>query len=124
MTWDIYTIAKAKLDEDANNAVLAMIMEEMDRLKLQRCPECSGYGHSAKRCPTTIKVNQLTTGIRKQAAVIKAIRATVRAKEPAKPVKEKGPILKKNYSPKKRKILPKNDLIDSQNQSKRRKIID
>ena len=46
-------VNKLKTSEDKKLAAAAELMvHELDDLKKQKCPFCSGYGHAAKDCPT------------------------------------------------------------------------
>ena len=43
---------------------------EIDRLAKQKCPYCSGFGHSGNDCPTDYKLGQLRLGVREQATIL------------------------------------------------------
>ena len=53
---------------------------EFKRLAKQKCPYCSGWGHSGNDCPTDAKLLVLRRGVKEQSKVIQEIRSIGRTK--------------------------------------------
>ena len=72
-----------KVDEGVDPGhIRNTLSAELDRLMLQRCPDCSGYGHTSNLCPTRVKVGQLRMGVREQRALVDLVRKKCRAAFP------------------------------------------
>ena len=78
---------KDKIDEAANKAATPAaatardaMMLELNKLVLQRCYYCNGYGHAAKHCPTGVKLEQLKGGVRELGVVLRACLKTSQVK--------------------------------------------
>ena len=79
MNWSIKTAIDAAANSGNQTAAAARILKpEIDRLNNQRCPYCSGYGHSGNDCPTDAKISNLRQGPREQAAIISLLRKQCR----------------------------------------------
>ena len=80
--WEFEVILKQKIAEYPNWCVYKAIKTETDRLVKQRCPFCSGWGHSGKDCPTDYKLSQLCGGVREQTQVIQFLRKSLKTAMP------------------------------------------
>ena len=54
-----------------------LIMLELDRLAIQQCRDCDGWGHSEKDCPTSSKVTLLAAPKPIRKKVLKAAYGTI-----------------------------------------------
>ena len=55
--WKFFTtIQTDALKNDAAPFVKSVALE-VAKLNQQQCPSCSGFGHAAKDCPTTVKLS-------------------------------------------------------------------
>ena len=71
--WHFYMLVAEdtkKTEEKEPNKFACDIWPEVERLSKQRCPYCSGFGHSGKDCPTDAKLSSLRGGVREQNKVI------------------------------------------------------
>ena len=69
MTWALWDIIKKGADAEVNDLAggpNSALLPEFDRLKIQKCPYCSGFGHSGNDCPTDAKISHLRGGLREQ----------------------------------------------------------
>ena len=79
--WNFYLKLAELIQEEKNAAGArpATAMEnEFKRLAKQKCPFCSGYGHSGDLCPTDWKIAKLRGGIREQNQILTSIRKKLR----------------------------------------------
>ena len=81
VTWNI----KAFIEKDIENnrrerrtGYSLALLPEIERLNKQRCPYCSGWGHSGRDCPTDAKLRHLRGGVREQNAALMQARAAAR----------------------------------------------
>ena len=51
---------------------------EFERLAVNKCAYCSGWGHSAKDCPTDAKISHLRGGVKEQNRYLQQLRKTAR----------------------------------------------
>ena len=74
-----YVKASRATEINARQAGPALALyPEFERLAKQRCPYCSGYGHSGNDCPTDAKISHLRGGVREQNAFIQKCRKEAR----------------------------------------------
>ena len=76
MDWKLFHHSSKAAAEENSSPVVRSVHDELIDLKEQKCHGCTGYGHSSKRCPSTIKVDQ----IRKAGPRMKKLIDTLRAK--------------------------------------------
>ena len=79
MTWEIkkHVDALAAVNDKFQSAAKTVKLE-IDRLAIQMCPYCSGYGHSGNDCPTDHKLSNLREGVREQVKIVAALRKQAR----------------------------------------------
>ena len=77
MTWIFITRAVALKNGGSTNEIkyaAATAEAELRRLAKQKCPYCSGYGHSGNDCPTDRKLEWLRHGTSLQRTLMKEAR--------------------------------------------------
>ena len=80
-TWHVHEAIAQESEKELKNShtgPCTIILTELNRLKKQRCPYCSGFGHAGKDCPTDNKISRLRGGIREQNAVLVRLRKKCR----------------------------------------------
>ena len=79
-TWHLHTALVTHIAANQNDHTAKLLKLEFDRLNVQRCSNCSGWGHSPDGCPTGMKLAQFKVGVAEQTTLVNDLRSRARTK--------------------------------------------
>ena len=72
--WGMLKDLKTMATVDKTAVAAKALLPEFNRLKLQNCGFCDGWGHAGDDCPTDIKLSMLRGGVKEQSEIITQLR--------------------------------------------------